>query len=246
MIFTFSEGSWPTLSASAVALCLTASLLHAQERVVAGEEVREAIIARLSAAGETAAPSVLPEKQFYLCDAPLQVEPAFGSWRSVKVICPSPAQWSIAVRAQVKGAAPSSMSQTPDATLVQAVYLTRPLRRGDRVQPGDVELRPVDPLSSASVYASVDQVIGRALNQSMAPNVPVMPRHLEREWSVEENDVLELRIMRGGIEIISTGVALETGQFGATIQVSNARSGAPLLGRIVGDKKVDIIAKGRK
>jgi len=32
---------------------------------------------------------------------------------------------------------------------------------------------------------------------------------------------------------------------GDTIRVANMRSGTPLLGRIVGEKKVEVIAKGR-
>jgi len=109
----------------------------------------------------------------------------------------------------------------------------------------DVELRPVDPLSSASVFGRVSDVIGRALNQSMSPHMPVMARHLAREWSVEEDDPLELIVVRGGIEILSNGIALDAGQLGDTIRVANMRSGTPLLGRIVGEKKVEVIAKGR-
>ena len=218
--------------------------LAAQERIVDGQEVRDAIGARLAEAGEIAAPSLMPEKKFFSCDGPLRIEPAFGGWRSVNVICPSPAEWRISVRAQVKGAAPLAATPT-SAVMNQAVFLTRPLRRGDRIQPMDVELRPIDPLSSASVFGQLEDVIGRALNQSMSPHMPVMARHLAREWSVEEEDPLELVVVRGGIEILSSGIALDAGQLGDTIRVSNARSGTPLLGRIVGEKKVEVIAKGR-
>ena len=123
--------------------------------------------------------------------------------------------------------------------------MTRPLRRGDRIQAMDVELRPVDPLSSASVFGRLSDVIGRALNQCMSPHMPVMARHLAREWSVEEEDPLELVVVRGGIEILSSGIALDAGKLGDTIRVANTRSGTPLLGRIVGEKKVEVIAKGR-
>ena len=244
MISTFSNAPLRALLIVTGLLLPAFTGLAAQERIVDGKEIREAIGARLSEAGEIAAPSLMPEKKFFLCDGPLRIEPAFGGWRSVNVICPSPAEWRISVRAQVKGAEP--LAATPqDVATTQAVFLTRPLRRGDRIQPMDVELRPVDPLSSASVFGRVEDVIGRALNQSMNPHVPVMARHLEREWSVEEEDALELVVVRGGIEILSSGIALDAGQMGDTIRVSNARSGAPLLGRIIGEKKVEVIAKGR-
>lgn len=213
-----------------------------EPRVISGEDVRLAIIDRLTQAGEHAAPNVLPEKQFYICDQPLEVHPAFGSWRSVSVLCPSPVEWKILVRAQVKGADLPD-AQVNDAAITQAVFLNRPLRRGDRIQSGDVELRPIDPLSSASIFADPGDVIGRVLAQSMTTRMPLMPRHLVREWAVEAEDPLSLVILRGGIQVVSTGVALEAGQFGDTIRVSNAASGVELLGKVVGDKKVEIVAK---
>lgn len=218
-------------------------LMAASEpRVVSGEDVRLAIIERLSQAGEHAAPNVLPEKQFYICDQPLEVHPAFGGWRSVSVLCPSPVEWKILVRAQVKGAGLPE-AQATDAAIAQAVFLNRPLRRGDRIQSGDVELRPIDPLSSGSIFADLDDVIGRVLAQSMTTRMPLMPRHLVREWAVEAEDALSLVVLRGGIQVVSTGVALEAGQFGDTIRVSNVASGVELLGKVVGDKKVEIVAK---
>lgn len=214
----------------------------AEPRVITGEDVRQAIVERLTQAGEHAAPNVLPEKQFYACDQPLEVQPAFGGWRSVLVVCPSPVEWEIVVRAQVKGAGLPD-AQGGDAAIAQAVFLNRPLRRGDRIQSGDVELRPIDPLASGSIFADPDDVIGRVLTQSITTRVPLMPRHLLREWAVEAEDALSLVILRGGIQIVAPGVALEAGQFGDTIRVSNATSGVELLGKVVGDKKVEVVSK---
>ncbi|MCR9113329.1 MAG: flagellar basal body P-ring formation chaperone FlgA [Rhodobacteraceae bacterium] len=213
-----------------------------EPHVISGEDVRRAIVKRLTEAGEHAAPNVLPEKQFYVCDQPLEVQPAFGGWRSVSVVCPSPVEWKIVVRAQVKSAGLPD-AQGGDVATAQAVFLNRPLRRGDRIQSGDVELRPIDPLSSGSVFADPEDVIGRVLTQSITTHVPLMPRHLLREWAVEADDALSLVILRGGIEVISTGIALEAGQFGDTIRVLNATSGVELLGKVVGDKKVEIVSK---
>lgn len=213
-----------------------------ESRVISGEDVRLAIVERLKQAGEHASPNVLSEKQFYICDQPLEVQPAFGGWRSVSVVCPSPVAWEILVRAQVKGAGLPN-AQGSDAATAQAVFLNRPLRRGDRIQSDDVELRPIDPLSSGSIFANPDDVIGRVLTQSITTHVPLMPRHLLREWAVEVEDSLSLVILRGGIQILAPGLALEAGQFGDTIRVSNATSGVELLGKVVGEKKVEVVSK---
>ncbi|WP_439143582.1 flagellar basal body P-ring formation chaperone FlgA [Planktotalea sp.] len=217
----------------------------AQLRIVDGAQVRDAIVARLAAAGEQAAPKLLPQKQFYPCDVPLEVKPSFGSWRSVDVICTSPAKWKISVRAQVKGHE-VNMPVKVSLPKSQAVYLKQPMRKGDRLKPDDVELRPIERLSSESVYDSLDQVVGRMLGQSLTPSIAVMPRHLMRELSVQEDDILSMHIIRGGIEIISSGVALEPGQLGDTIRVENLSSETVLVGRISGEKKVEIIAKGSR
>lgn len=243
MTFIFSKPVWLACLCAITLLGHLPAVALAEVRMVDGREIRDAITTRLAAAGKHAAPNVLAEKQFYLCDQPLRVEPAFGGWRSVDVICESPTEWKISVRAQVPGHfephAPVSgkMSTT-------AVFLTRPLRSGDRILPDDVELRPIDPLSAGSVYEDPTQVIGRMLNQSLTTRSPVMPRHLAREWSVNESDVVSLRIVRGGIEIMSSGIALDKGQFGDTIRAQNPRSGRILVGRIIGEKKLEILAKG--
>jgi flagella basal body P-ring formation protein FlgA len=211
-------------------------------RVVTGLEMQEAIIDRLSKAGEVAAPNVLPEKQFYACDAPLEVEPAFGGWRSVTVRCPSPVEWEIAVRAQVKGAV-ALLPEASPSYATQAIFLRRPLRSGARIQADDIETRPIDPLVADSVYTEPADVIGRVLSQSLTTRLPVMPRHLEREWAVNANDTVSIQIVRGGIEIESSGIALEEGQIGDTILVLNVSSGSELIGRILQEKKVEIISK---
>jgi flagella basal body P-ring formation protein FlgA len=211
-------------------------------RVVTGLEIQEAIIDRLSTAGEVAAPNVLPEKQFYACDAPLEVEPAFGGWRSVIVRCPSPVQWEVTVRAQVKGAV-ALLPETSHSYATQAVFLRRPLRIGARIQADDVEIRPIDPLVANSIYTEPGDVIGRVLSQSMTTRVPVMPRHLEREWAINADDTVSIQIVRGGIEIESSGIALEAGQIGDIIKILILSSGTKLVGRIVQDKKVEIFSK---
>lgn len=211
-------------------------------RMVTGQEVQTAIIERLASVGEVAAPNVMSEKQFYACDAALEVEPAFGGWRSVTVRCRSPVEWSISVRAQVKGALPH-VPQTAEGFATQAVFLRRPLRSGDRIQAGDLEVRPIDPLSVSSVYVSIEDVVGRVLTQSLTPRVPVSPRHLERDWAVRVDDVVTLQIVRGGIEIESSGIALEPGQIGDTIRLRNVSSGSEVIGRVSPERKIQVLSK---
>ena len=211
-------------------------------RIVSGQEVQQAIIARLASAGEVAAPNVMAEKQFYACDAPLEVEQAFGGWRSVTVRCPSPVEWSIALRAQVQGAAPH-VPEARESYVTQAVFLRRPLRSGDRIQPDDLELRPIDPLSVSSVYIAIEDVAGRVLSQSLTPRVPVSPRHLQRDWAINADDIVTLQIVNGGIEIESPGIALEPGQIGDNIRLRNLSSGSEVTGRISAERKVHVISK---
>jgi len=215
---------------------------EATTRLVTGLEVQEVIIHRLSEASEVAAPKILPQKQFYICDAPLEVDPAFGGWRSVTVRCPSPVEWEITVRAQVQSAV-ALLPETSQSYATQAIFLRRPLRSGARIQADDIETRPIDPLVANSIYTEPTDVIGRVLSQSMTTRVPVMPRHLEREWAVNADDTVSIQIVRGGIEIESSGIALETGQIGDTIKILIISSGSKLIGQIVQEKKVKIISK---
>ena len=215
---------------------------QAATRIVTGQEVQQAIIERLASVGEIAAPNVMPEKQFYACDAPLEVEQAFSGWRSVTVRCPSPVEWSIALRAQVQGALPH-VPKVAEGKVAQAVFLRRPLRSGDRIQLDDLEIRPIDPLSVNNVYIVIEDVVGRVLSQSLTPRVPVSPRHLQRDWAINADDIVTLQIVNGGIEIESPGIALEPGQIGDNILLRNLSSGSEVIGQISQERKVQVISK---
>jgi len=211
-------------------------------RLVTGLEVQEVIINRLSEASEVAAPKILPQKQFYICDAPLEVEPAFGGWRSVTVRCPSPVEWEITVRAQVQSAV-ALLPETSQAYTTQAIFLRRPLRSGARIQADDIEIRPIDPLVASSIYTDPKDVVNHVLSQSMTTRVPLMPRHLERKWAINADDIVSIRIVQGGIEIEASGIALEAGQVGDTVRILNVSSGSELIGRVVQEKIIEIISK---
>jgi len=215
---------------------------QAVTRIVTGQEVQQAIIERLASVGEVAAPNVMAEKQFYACDAPLEVEQAFSGWRSVTVRCPSPVVWSIALRAQVLGAVPH-VPQASEAYVTQAVFLRIPLRSGDRIQADDLELRPIDPLSASNVYVAIENVEGRVLSQSLTPRVPISPRHLQRDWAINTDDIVTLQIVNGGIEIEGPGIALEPGQIGDNIRLRNMSSGTEVIGRVFQKRKVQVISK---
>jgi flagella basal body P-ring formation protein FlgA len=211
-------------------------------RLVTGLEVQEVIIDRLSEASEVAAPKILPQKQFYICDAPLEVEPAFGGWRSVTVRCPSPVEWEITVRAQVQSAV-ALLPETLQSYTTQAIFLRRPLRSGSRIQADDIEMRPIDPLVASSIYTDPKDVVNHVLSQSMTTRVPLMPRHLERKWAINADDIVSIRVVQGGIEIEASGIALEAGQVGDTIRILNVSSGSELIGRVVQEKIIEIISK---
>jgi len=98
-------------------------------------------------------------------------------------------------------------------------------------------------LSASNVYIAIEDIAGRVLSQSLTPRVPVSPRHLQRDWALNTDDIVTLQIVNGGIEIESPGIALEPGQIGDNIRLRNLSSGSEVTGRISQGRKVQVTSK---
>ena len=89
----------------------------------------------------------------------------------------------------------------------------------------------------------MDQVIGRKLKHSVSEGVPILARHLTKNYIVEKNTILDITLARTGVEISGKGVALSNGQLGEVIIVSNVDTGVKLKARIKNSYEAEIIAK---
>ena len=103
MTFIFSNRISQSALTLTAFICFTliafADRVHAA-RAVTGADIADAIVQTLELEGEEAGPKILATKKYFPCDAPLEILPMFGSWKTVRVNCASPIPWKLIVRAQ--------------------------------------------------------------------------------------------------------------------------------------------------
>lgn len=221
---------------------LAALPLRAADGPLSGRDIAEAIVAALAREGRPAAPLIAHEKLFYRCDVPLSVTPMFGSWDTVEVRCTAPANWRLAVRAQGGKTFEGPEVIAPRAA-PQAVALARPARRGEVLLAADLVMLPVNEAEMPGSFGEIAQVVGRTLSQTLPAETIIRSRHLAERWAIQEDDVVEVRVTRGGVSVSGVGVALERGQIGEFIRVMNPASGAILRARVIGEKNVEALGK---
>jgi len=90
------------------------------------------------------------------------------------------------------------------------------------------------------LIALPESAIGRSLRVNLGAGQALLGRHLEHDWQVEKGAPVTIASGAGPILIQTSGVALEPGQLGQAIRVSNARSGQLVHVIVTGPNKVTV------
>ena len=140
---------------------------------------------------------------------------------AVSVSCPASTGWTIRIPVQLQ-------------IYRQVLVTTRPLARGDSVGPGDVRSEERDITRLGYGYVdSLDQVTGRSLARPLSPGTVLQPGQLNGREMVRAGDQVELVAQLGGIEVRTTGQALDGGDTGARLRVRNGHSGLIVPGIVL-------------
>ena len=245
-----------------LALVTAAAQTHATEAIT-GSDISDAIVQTLELEGEEAGPKILGTKKYFPCDAPLEILAVFGNWKTVRVNCSSPIPWKLIVRAQwppepeTKPEATAEVETKPTVSdkpvrklrvkppieMFDVVVLTRSVSKGDVLTKDDVLVRSVREAKARGTIEDPARAIGRKMRQSVASRRALKPRHLEKNWMIEKDDIITMRVNSNGIEVLGVGIAQEPGQLGEIIRMRNASSGVLLRVKVTGDKNVDVISK---
>jgi flagella basal body P-ring formation protein FlgA len=121
------------------------------------------------------------------------------------------------------------------------VTLTRDARRGDVLEPQDLEVRP----GSAARGGLTDpaQAIGKRLVRTLRAGAPVSGRDLQVVAVVERGDVVRLVARVGGVVASVPGKALDSAGVGEILLVENVSSGQALSGVLRDGGVVDVTAE---
>ena len=241
----------------------------AQATALSADAVNTLIMDALSTQNLSGNPAISPERKFPDCGEKLKIEPMFGSWSTVAVKCHAGVGWTIAIRTRLttrpKPVAVKEFASNPDILktigrgvldarpaaaptsapqdVMDVVVLTRSLVRGEVILAEDLALVPLPQSNLIGVFHNPADLVGRRLKLAVTANRPVKSHQLEMDFMVDPDSEVLIVSMGGGISVDMLGFALQKGQLGDWIDVENASSGKTIRAKIIGEKKVAVIAK---
>jgi flagella basal body P-ring formation protein FlgA len=224
----------------AVALSVTGTPTHAIQRL-SGDEISKIVTQALEAEGLSASVNISSNRTYPGCEQPVLARPKDSGWQSVEISCAAP-KWSRIVRTGLS--APILLTSSTPAPLDQSVLvLVEPLRGGTVLDATHLALKPVARTPLGALTGTPSDYVGRVLTATMAADRPLLARHLDYDWMVEENTPVAIAVSMNGANILSTGVALANGQRGDLIEVRNAGSGRVIRAFVAGQNKVIVRPK---
>ena len=254
----------------ALILAIPAAAAEVEAKVFSGADISRLITEKLAGQGLDGAPSIKAERLFPVCEDTPEIEPMFGGWNSVAVRCKAGSGWRFIIRTNLSSrAAPVPIRDfrphadrksgtdgtgieravagvgAPQVVVdeIEVVALARSVSRNDMIGAADLVMVPVSQRNAMGAFFTPADVVGRRMKMGLGANQPVMARHLQPDYLVEEGNEVLISSYAGGISVDMVGYALENGQIGEWIGVENASSGKTVRGKITGEKKVRVIAK---
>ncbi len=206
-----------------------------------GQQVIDLVHQALDAAGQGGRPVLSPHRGFPPCPADLAVTASKAGWSAVEITCPDPQGWSRRVRiagGQPVGRATRTAPDRPATT--PAIVLAESLPKGTVLTPDHLETRDIAGAGRDGRITDMGTAIGRRLKANLGTGQAVLARHLDHDWMVREGAPVTIEIQTGPIVIETGGVALQSGQLGEAIRVSNARSGRTIHVTVTGPNKTRV------
>jgi flagellar basal body P-ring formation protein FlgA len=148
---------------------------------------------------------------------------------AVAVSCTGSPGWTIQVPVQMQ-------------VFHQVLVTSRPLARGDILGPADVHTEERDVARMGYGYVeSLDQITGHSLSRPLIAGVVLEPGDLNGRQTVHAGEEVALIAQIDGIEVRTSGMALDGGDTGAHLRVRNGNSGRIIDGVVLGAGEVQAL-----
>lgn len=130
------------------------------------------------------------------------------------------------------------------------VVATRPIRRGDIIEADDLRLQAIpannDPTQDVVYFAEFKDVIGKQLRRSIASGQAIREEDVGPPVVVEKNQLVQIKVVMGGVEVETAGRAITEGAVGDLVQVEtlNLKERKKLTAQVLDTNNVQVIAAG--
>ena len=123
-------------------------------------------------------------------------------------------------------------------TFAQAAVVTKNLKRGETVEPGDIEILRVDVAAFDDFYDGLDGILGKTAKRQLRAGTVLRPSHLRDPYLIKRGDRVTVEIREDDFMVRAKGTARENGCKGEEINVLIDMTKAVISCMIVGSDTV--------
>ena len=129
--------------------------------------------------------------------------------------------------------------------IAELPVLKRAIRAGDIISENDIEVRDFSQTHTRTdTVTDMSALIGKSPTHNLSPARPIREHEIANPTVMKKNAIVEMRYSSPGMEISTTGEAMNDGARGDIINVRNSASKKIVRGVIADNKTVTIIAPG--
>jgi flagella basal body P-ring formation protein FlgA len=126
--------------------------------------------------------------------------------------------------------------------LLEVPVLKRQVRAGDTIKDSDVELRDVALSRTRSdTISDMASLIGKSPVRAISPGRPIREQEIAKPTLVQKNSIVQMRYNSPGVNITTTGQAVDEGGKGSVISVRNINSKKLVRAVVVDENTVAIV-----
>lgn len=166
------------------------------------------------------------------CDKPLTIRLQGSSIQrntTVKTSCKGSKPWSLYISSTI-------------ALNLPIMTLRHELPRNHIIREEDLIAAPLDIYSLRSGYTtSAKPLIGKQLKRSLKTGDVVYNYHLQAPDIVRKGDQVTIITQRGGLSVMSQGIALNDASKGEKVRIENQRSTRIIQAKVVGPGTVEVL-----
>lgn len=215
---------------------------------ISGAQLKDHVQSVLISRGLASRPMISDTRLFRACEAPLQVTPMFGSYKTVRLACPDVDGFKIAVRTRVDSFVNDEETLTVpnlyrEDGFTKFVVLTKSLQTGEIINVDDVRLVEGGTNPGLGHFRDINDVLGRKAKRALTINQIIRARHLELDYAIRKDQSVIIESKVGPVTVVSAGIALDDAQLGDRVRVKNNSSGLSVEGIAISEKKIRIRAK---
>jgi flagella basal body P-ring formation protein FlgA len=229
----------PVIRLSLLLLLMLTAPLSAEP--ISGRQISDLVHQALAEAGQGGTPVLSLHRGFPPCTTPPSVTPSKAGWSAVDITCSDTQGWARRVR--ITGGQPVARAARPapaDTPTTQAIVLADSLPKGTVLSRDHLTSGTVPGIGQDGQITDLTSALGRRLKVNLGAGQALLARHLDHDWLVREGAPVTIQIQTGPILIETGGIALQSGQLGEAIRVSNARSGRALHVTVTGPNKTKV------